>query len=93
MYVIHTVTPHAHRSRRVYSLCLPHCVRTIKLHMRNYARVIEWESQNGRIEWKNRMEVTRMEEQTGIRMEMIKMVDCNGWPFWASVVLPCSSSS
>ena len=26
-----------------------------------------------------------MEEQTGNRMEMVEMVDCNGWPFWAFV--------
>ena len=26
-----------------------------------------------------------MEEQTENRMEMVEMVDCNGWPFCASV--------
>ena len=53
-------------------------------HAHNMRVLIDWKSQNGRIEWKNGMEVYRM-EQTGNRMEMVEIVDCNGWPFWASV--------
>ena len=48
--------------------------------------LIEWKTQNGRREWKNRMEIYRMEEWNGNRMEMVEMVDCNGWAFWASVL-------
>ena len=37
------------------------------------------EEYNGKIEWKSR--------EWKNRMEIVEMVDCNGWPFWASVVL------
>ena len=32
----------------------------------------------------NRMEVPKWKN----RMEMVEMVDCNGWPFWASIAMP-----
>ena len=37
----------------------------------------------------NRMEVPEWNN----RMEMVEMVDCNGWPFWASVTFTCPSTS
>ena len=40
------------------------------------------EEENGKIEWKS----TEWKNGMGNRMEMVEMVDCNGWPFSASVL-------
>ena len=51
-------------------------------HVRNYVRVNIMEVP----EYKNRMEKMQWKsaEWTN-RMEMVEMVGCNGWPFWASL--------
>ena len=52
--------------------------------MRDYARVNRMEVP----EWKNRMEKQCKSREWKNRMEIVEMVDCSGWPFWASVLYP-----
>ena len=83
--------PHRHAITITYNLCTSHIVFValtyihimrcvLRLynkfgHVRNYVCVNRMDVP----EWKSRMEIRKM--------EMVDMVDCNGWRFSASIVL------